>query len=188
MSYDLWAFPVPSGRDPLEAAMQLLEDQERELEARDPEPQIEAIKRTLADAICSGNPKMTPFALEYERIAEIEKITVEEAKRRYRYIELDGPDDGNGIQVTLYDGYATVTVPYWHQGPKAESVFKEIWGYLRLLSEKGAYVCYDPQLERILRLDSDFDAVVKRYVAVVQQVTGCLSASAKARKPWWKFW
>jgi hypothetical protein len=187
MSYDLWSFPVPSGEDPLEMVQRFMEAEE-DAEVLDPDPAKEARKRILAERIVAGNPKMEPFVLQYEQIAEMQKITVAEAKRKYRYIELDCGEGGNGVQVTLHDDHATVTVPYWHQGAQAEAVFTEIWGYLRVLHEEGDCLTYDPQLERMLDLGKDFTEVLKRYVGVARQVKASSPEIPKATKPWWKFW
>jgi hypothetical protein len=42
----------------------------------------------------------------------MEGITEDEARVRFRHIELNGADDGNGIQITLSDDTADITVPY----------------------------------------------------------------------------
>jgi hypothetical protein len=190
MSYDFWSFPTVAGEDPQATVQRLMEEEESEHEsdAGDPDPKAEARKKALADAIIKQNPQMTPFALEYDQIAEMQEITVEEAKKRFRYIELNGPDGGNGIQITLEDDHATIAVPYWNQGAKADTVFKEIWGYLCVLHDAGGYVTYDPQLERLLDLDRDLGEAVKGYVRVVEQVKRPSSEAPRAKKPWWKFW
>jgi hypothetical protein len=188
MSYDLWSFPVASGEDPLVVAQRLQAAEEGESTPGDADPAMEARKKALADAIIAQNPEMKPFALQYDQIAEMEKITVEEAKKRFRYIELDAGEGGNGIQITLYDVCATVTAPYWHQGEKAEVVFREMWEYLQILHKRGGFVTYDPQLERMLCLDRDLQDAVQRYAGVVRQVKGPSPGNAKGSKPWWKFW
>jgi hypothetical protein len=46
--------------------------------------------------------------------------TVSEAPR-------NGPtEETNGIEITLFDDEASVTVPFWHQGAAARRVFEEI--------------------------------------------------------------
>ena len=169
MSYDFLCFRPRSGEDPLTTA-HAIEQEEEDIQARGPDELTEARKRALADALIAKNPALTPFALEYDQIAEFRGITVEEAKRKYTYIELDGPDDGPGIQITLYDEYATVTVPYWHTGAKAQEVFEEIWEYLRVIRDKAEFVIFDPQVERILDLDRDRECALATYLRVMRQM------------------
>jgi hypothetical protein len=47
-------------------------------------------------------------------IADVD-LREDEARVRYRHVELNGPENGNGIQITLYDDNASITIPYWHQ-------------------------------------------------------------------------
>src|SRR6185369_7840661 len=50
-------------------------------------------------------------------------------------IELNGPaEESNGIQITLFDDEASVTVPFWHHGAAARRVFED----LELPSNHGA--------------------------------------------------
>ena len=186
MSYEFMSFSPVSGEDPKTTKDRLTEQQEMEAKATDPAPQVEARMKMLADAIMSCNPQITPFALQHDQIAELEHIIIEEANNKFRYIELNSPDEGNGIQITLQDDHATITVPYWHQGEKANAVFKEIWKYLRIFQDKGGYITHDPQLERIIDLDHDFKAAISQYENVSQQVNEPFSA--KTKKPWWRFW
>ena len=66
------------------------------------------MKRRVADALIAHNPKLEVFQFGYEEIAEFEKITVKQARRKYRHLELNGPEEGtNGIQITLFDDEAS---------------------------------------------------------------------------------
>ena len=188
MSYDFWLFePIPD-EDQLTTAIRLMEESEQELDARDPDPKAEVRKKALATAIIRQNPEIRPFSLQYDQIAEIQKITVEEARKKFRYIELNGPEDGNGIQVVLHDDSATIAVPYWHLGAQANAVFEEIWEYLRVIKDVAGYVAYDPQLDRILDLERDLKETLNAYLRIVREIKESPSVGFKSRKPWWKFW
>src|SRR5687767_11392339 len=84
------------------------------------DPEREELKQRTAAALMAANPQLTVFQMRYEEIAVFEKISMEEARKRYRYVELNGPEGGSGIQITLHDNSAAVTVPFWHEGEKAE--------------------------------------------------------------------
>ena len=67
-------------------------------------------------------------------------------------IELNGPaEESNGIQITLFDDEASVTVPFWHHGAAARRVFEEIWTYLQIMEREGGFFTYDPQIDRVAR-------------------------------------
>jgi hypothetical protein len=86
----------------------------------------------------------------------------------------------------LFDDEASVTVPYWHQGPAARQVFEEIWSYLEIIEREGGFFTYDPQIERVLDLKRDFEAVFICYDRVGRDVAERLPAQRKKR--WWEFW
>ncbi len=127
------------------------------------DPEAETRKRRLKDALTNMNPHLEQFVFNYEVMANSLGITPNEAKQRYRHIELNGPDDGNGIQSILWDSHATISVPFWHSGQDGESVMCEVWGYMRLLKAVEGMTAFDAQLGRMLDLDQDFDAVLQQY-------------------------
>jgi len=110
MSYDFWLFPAgPSVEDYLATANRTHGGSpKQEMDTRILIQKVEARKRTLADVVMRLNPLMTALRFQYDKIAEMQKITIEGARRAFRHIELDGPDDGKGIQIMLFDDYATV--------------------------------------------------------------------------------
>jgi hypothetical protein len=102
---------------------------------------------------------------------------------------LNGPEEGtNGIQITLFDDEASVTVPYWHGGDKAADTFREIWSYLEIISREAGYQIYDPQLDRILEPSAGFGDSLSSYCGVMERINETLPASDAEKKPWWKFW
>lgn len=127
------------------------------------DPEAEARKQQWMDAIVKLNPHLEPFVFNHEAIATSLGITVDEARQRWRHIELNGPDDGNGIQIILRDTHATISVPYWHSGEAGEAAMREIWGYLKLLNDIAGLAAFDPQLGRPLELDRDMDVVLRKY-------------------------
>ncbi len=97
-------------------------------------------------------------------------------------------EDGTGIQITLYDDTALLTIPYWHKGDKARTVWQEAWQYLQCLESQGGFSIYDPQLERMLNLISDLEEVLKGYSWGVGASEQAVMEMTKPKKPWWHFW
>lgn len=126
-------------------------------------------RRRLAERLIEADPSLTIFVFDHDEIARSLRISQDEARRRFSHIELNGPDDGDGIQVTILDRGASVTVPFCHSGPRATRVLERAWTYLRLLAADGMKV-HDGQLGRTIDLDRDFDAVARAYAGGVGYV------------------
>jgi hypothetical protein len=187
MSYDLYL--IKADIDAVTVVEALLRDSEGD----DPnpgelDPSAEARKQHLVQALQASNPALKPFEFDHSEIARIEGISEAEARRSWRHVELNGPEDGNGIQITLHDETATVTVPYWHQGEAAAAVWEEIWTYLGVLQSSGGFRTYDPQLKRILELKRDREAVMQTYARGVTFTEQVVGKAQPGKKPWWKFW
>ena len=185
MSYDISCFPVVPGEDPLQTYEALCE-RDGEQEPGPPDPEREKRKRAIADALMNKNPALEPFTFQHGEIVAIEGISVEDAQLCYRHIELNGPYDGNGIQITVFDDGVSITMPYWHKGEQAVAAVQEIWEYLRIITSFG-FACYDPQLGRVLNLETDMQDVVSSYAGTVTKIDAIFSPKRQG-KPWWKFW
>jgi hypothetical protein len=190
VSYDLHLLRLSSTGDPLSEVSALLEQEEEEDEINPgpPVPEKEARKNDLAERLCAANPPLERFAFGFAEVARLYNCTEEEARVKYRHVELNGPEDGNGIQITLFDDTASIAVPYWHQADGAKTVFAEIWRYLAVLAEHGGFSAYDPQLDRLLDLSKDQPAVLQAYGSTMEQVQGIADDGQAPKKPWWKFW
>ncbi len=190
MSYDFQLLRVSDGRDPTEQARAYLEStaEEEVLNPGPPDPAKEERKRALAAALRATNPGLEEFSFDHAEIARLEGITEAEARERYRHVELNGPEDGNGIQIELFDDSATVTVPYWHHATDAEPVFAEIWGYLGVLEREGGYRTYDPQLDRVLELERDRPAALAAYARGLEVTFAAAKQLIEPKRPWWRFW
>lgn len=184
MSYDFRLFKRKTGEDPLVTAHADSDGPP----TTTPDPQKEALKHRVATALIVHNPQLEIFQFDYDAIAKTRKVSVEEAHLKYRHLELNSPSAGtNGIQITLYDDEASVTVPYWHDSAKASDTFREIWGYLKIVCRETGYLAYDPQIDRLLDTAAGFDESLACYTGVVHQMRPKPPASQKKKKPWWKF-
>jgi hypothetical protein len=131
MSYDLHLIPKRRDVDILSAARALLDREEQELNPEPPVPQKEARKARLADALMKASPQLSASSSGTHR-SRLDTTSRRRKPTRYRHIELNGPEDGNGIQITLSDDTVAITIPYWHQPAAPASVFDDVWRYLAL--------------------------------------------------------
>ena len=188
MSYDLQLLP----RDRAAELLQRYDEQDADSLEINPGPMVperEEWKRRLKDALIAEDPRLSEFPRNFQEIARLEGITEDRARVRYRDIELNLPEeDSTGIQVSIFDDTAFVAIPYWHQGTAAATqVFRQVWRYLEILESVGTLSTHDPQLERMLNLASDFEAVVDRYLGVAGRIPEII-AQVQPKRPWWKFW
>lgn len=166
MSYDFYLFKPKAGVDPIEIVDDLFSEESNEINPGLPQPEKEARKRFLANALINLNPQLSIFPFGFQELAEMDNISEDEARTRYRHLELNGEEYGNGIQITLCDDSAEITVPYWHSGEEAKHVFNEIWSYLKLIENEVGFVTYDPQLEKIVNLSTDLSQSVEVYASI----------------------
>jgi aminoglycoside 6'-N-acetyltransferase I len=150
-----------------------------------PNPEAEALKRKVADALIAHNPRLQISHFPYEQIAHFEGISVEDTRRKYRHIELSGPEGGNGILIILRDDEATVTVPFWHEGPKAAETFQELWTYLEIVRKHTGYVLYDPRIGRMFEAGAGFDEVLALYNQIVSQIRERLPGHGRKESAEW---
>jgi hypothetical protein len=179
MSYVIHLVPQTMGHDPLAEIHSLLEQNTEETNPGFPIKEKEEKKKRLAKLLIKSNPNFTPFKFGFSDIAKKHNWTEEEARIRFRHIELNVPDGFNTLQITLYDDTVDIAIPYWYQTNRANEVFKELWKYLNLLVLNGNFLAYDPQLDRILDLSKDYDEVIKRYDGVMKKVPDMTTESAQ---------
>ena len=175
MSYDLDLFIPKPGLEGA-AAIAVWQDEQEAAAGRDAgsvDPEKEKRKRELAAALIDKNPKFASNDFN------------DEAEMPAGEITLDAGEDSNGIQVMLFDDCAAVSIPYWHSGAAARAAFEEIWSYLKILEEKGGFVTYDPQLDRLLNLSVDLEQALATYTGVSAKMPEMI---ASHQKPWGKFW
>jgi hypothetical protein len=180
MSYDLHLVRPRPGQAIEEIAMA---DDEDGPPAGPPDPAKEAVKRHTADTLLAADPSLRPFVFDYAEIARIRGISLEQARRDHRHIELN--DDRAGIQIMLCDDSAYVTVPYWHDGAKANDVFRRILECVRIIARETGFVAYDPQIGEVIDPDIKIAKMVAAYVPMVSQLR---DMKREATRPWWKFW
>jgi hypothetical protein len=176
MTYDFNLFRPSAGLSLEEAAEKWLEEEEEAVlrgQTSPVDPAKEELKKNLSNELRKKNPALSSFE-----------------QPEFRAIELMGPANGNGIQISIFEDSAAIAFPYWHKGNGAEGVMREVWGYLEILERVGNFRTFDPQLGRVLdlRKEDDFQQALSIYKRTIEAVGANLDTRGAAAKPWWKFW
>jgi hypothetical protein len=106
---------------------------------RDLDLAVETTKRKLANLLLKMKPDFRAFDIRYDEIAQFEKISVDDARRKYRYIEING----QGVQFTFFDHYVAVSV-------YSKIDTQELEAILAALSTEGGFVLFDPQSDEVI--------------------------------------
>ena len=184
MSYDLYCYKSKIGRPDLGEAQTALE--ETDDANTDSNSSNFDLKEKLAKVLVDFNPKLERFIFDYNEIAKMQNITIEQARKTFQHIELTKAEGELAVQLTIYDGNVSITVPYWYSGEKAKAVFKEVSEYTKLIKQKAGYFVYDPQTENVYDpCVGEFDGldIYERTTIETQK----LSTQKTTTKPWWKF-
>jgi hypothetical protein len=182
MSYDFTLFRAQAGVDP--RAIARADDA---LEAGPRDPTAEALKRKVADALRAFDAALDERVLDHDAISKLHKMRVDEAFERFRYVELtDVAEGGSGVQITLFDDCASMTLPFWHEGEGARRHLQRAWDYLDILCRETGYEVFDPQLDRVIDSGA-FEDVLSSYARATARVRG-IGAPVVRRRAWWKFW
>ncbi len=188
MTYDLHLRP----RENPDASLRAYAHDDTELPPFNPGPidaRREAWKRRLRDALRAHEPQFKQFAFDWSEIARAASISEEEARVRYRHIELNLPDDDpTGILVTICDYDVFITVPYWHQRAAAIAVFARVARICERLEDVGDLETHDPQLDRVVKLNVELNESLEEYIRVVACLPQIIGSRTPAPKPWWRFW
>ncbi|HKF48724.1 MAG TPA: hypothetical protein VKB38_15305 [Terracidiphilus sp.] len=170
MSYGLDLIRLPSGGDRDQAYRQYREEQSRAgtsvLDDEDPgplDPSKEDRKQRLASALIARDPDLKKFERNYAKIAAGRSISEAEARRIIRNIELN--DHRNHIQIDLRDDEGSIGFSPEGRGDACARSVRILWDCLRVLESEGGYSAWDPQINRLLNLDSDYDTLVKNICA-----------------------
>lgn len=179
MSYDLHFFTLREGV----GVREVLEREDEQIARGPREPKTEAKKRKVADLLLAHDARLVLFKPDFDAIAKLHKMRVDEAYERIRHLELN--DTTSGIQIRLFDDRASLTIPYWHEGDAARRVLEQAWGMIEIICRDTGYEVFDPQLDRVIDVNA-FDAVLCTYTRVTARMEAMVGRGAK--KPWWKFW
>lgn len=180
MRYDLYLVR-PDG-DPAGAAARAAAVLDGDADPGPLRPEAEGWKRELAATLTELNPRLQLLPLDYAALAELSGLDEAEARRRNRQVELVGPEEGSGVEVTLLDDAAVVSLPRGLPRDRAARAWRETWSLLEVLAGVGGLAVWDPQLRRPLALATDIGAAMDGYEAAEAK------AAQASRRPWWRFW
>lgn len=179
MSYDLTFFTPRPGVD----VHDIVEVDEDHMARGPRDPKTEAKKRKLADALLAFDRRLELTQPDFDAIAKLHKMRIDDAYNRFRDLELT--DGTSGVQFHLFDDSAGLSIPYWHSGEPARRVIEQVWALIEIVCRETGYEVFDPQLDRVIDVNA-FDEVLETYVGATSRMQTMLGRAAK--KPWWKFW
>jgi hypothetical protein len=106
---------------------------------------VERSKRAFADDLLRLQPTFSEALINnFEGIARLEKIGVDEARRKWRHIEINGP----GIQFIIHDRHVFVGRYFGLNSEELDALFAA-------LSGGRDFVVYDPQRFRVFDLTEE---------------------------------
>ena len=110
MSYSLYLVRVPPGASDEEVEKIALAENEAESDRapKPPDPEAARQKRALAEALLAEFPELDGGEPNYAELARAHDITADEARQRFPWWRVTGPEDGAGIEIVLYDTFATL--------------------------------------------------------------------------------
>src|SRR6266571_347372 len=160
MSYGFDLIRLPNGLNRDEACRLYLKERE---ETRDRatdrfgsiDPGKEQSKQRLAQKLIARYPWLQIFLRNYAEIAQKLSVSESEARRRFRNIELNG--HAHSLQILLFDNEAGVNFSPGPNRQRCDGDLRVLWDCLRTLESEGGFSTYDPQIGKLLNLDSDFE-------------------------------
>jgi hypothetical protein len=161
MSYDLDAFPLPSGQ----TAEEYVESDAREKLALDDAPPTDE-QRAAMERAATALLEVDPSAERFDDEQSIELTT-------------------DAMQVSLFPQEAAISIPYWFMGEDAEAALARAYAYARVIAETLGYTIWDPQTGQVvdpLGDRSDAEATYGWGYEKTQQI------ARPAKRPWWKIW
>lgn len=135
------------------------------------------VRSKIASGLITFDPKLERS--DYgprEFDARIRKVTVP------AHIGLDSPGGALAIQITIFDDHASLTIPFWYTGSKAQKVFARAHEYMRVIRETAGFFAYDPQNEIAYDpLETESDWAV--YETTTKRLPGIIDDIRKGRNP-----
>ena len=151
MTYSFLLVRVPPGASEEDVGEVARAASEAESDSGPPDSAIEQRKRALADALLAECPELQGKEHDYATLARADDLSEAEARQRYRWLTVVGPEDGAGIEITIYDSFVSVEMS--PSGGTSED-WEDIWRYLEILVREGGFVVWDPQGEGVVDLSA----------------------------------
>jgi hypothetical protein len=145
VSFDLYLLPLKPNDD-ADTAMEMLE----RVESGDAAGQFAALDvRTASDVLQRLEPKYTAFPLDHNEISKAMNISVADAKSRFNYVEMNGPEDADP-PLAQFTFHRNGVVVHWYGG----TTESEMFSYLKAIAKQAALSLLDPQDGKVYRLNA----------------------------------
>ena len=143
MSSNLILVRVPAGStdEEVEQAVTAANDAEMARAPRPRNEENERLKKRLAEALLAECPELKGGEVDHAAIARADSITEDAAREQYRWWHLVGPEDGAGIEITLYDSFVSIDMA----AAGTDEDWDDVWRYVDILVREGSFVVWDPQ-------------------------------------------
>ncbi len=162
MSYDVYLLPERPGEDPLDALERLEEDDSA------PTAEDAARAQRIAAALRAAIPALEDNAGEAAAPGEVHLL------------------DPDGLDVSVYQHSAAVTIPYWDSLDTAALV-RDLERVAAVVEDETGWRMYDPQQEAWMDPLRDVDGFRNAFDhgrAIVREIA--TEESAPAPVPWWR--
>jgi hypothetical protein len=161
MSYTLLLLRVPPGstEDDVERIANATIAAEDTRAPAPPHPENERRKRRLVDALLAECSELKGGEPDYAELARAEDVSEQQARERFHWWTVTAPEEGAGIEITLYDDYVSIDLP-WAAGTDED--WDDISQYLQILVREGGFVVWDPQGPDLVDLTAEPFGGVRR--------------------------
>lgn len=187
MAYDLYLYHSRTGVPDFDEADSITTDEEETFQ--DATPEVAKRQADIATALMRLNPRLQTFELDYTAIADLQSISVSEARATFDYIELLTPKEDLATQITIFRNYVLITIPYWYEGEQAAQVFGKANEYAMTIHQVAGYFAFDPQSGRAY--DPSLEGISSSSLyegtsAMAKKLP--VNSPTLLKKAWWKFW
>ncbi len=167
-----------------------LNEAKKIVEAKDPsqnKPTSSDVKRSIANALVQFNPVLENPEVDFNELAELWNISIEEARKNFDQIEIQTPPGEIGTQIVIHDSIVSISVPFGYSESDAVTAFANVDAYTKIIKRIAGYFAYDPQTGFVYDPSlADFDGLL-----VYLRRSGfapMTRAQINLKKSWWKFW
>ncbi len=188
MGYHLYCYKSQLGKPDLKEAKKVIEAKEGESDiAADPK-----IKFEISGNLLKHNPSLESIRFDYDEIAELHEITVEEAREAFNHIELNEHGEEVATQITIFNNNVSIDVPFSRSMEAVETAFDKINIYTKIIGRTAGYFVYDPQTGDVYDPQQvDFDALMvyarMAGIGTIVKTEAPKEGEPAPKKPWWKF-
>lgn len=120
----------------------------------------------IQQAALSAESAQTPLNLRIAQRLEADNPKFH-VKSTDDFIEV--MDDVEGIRISLYHHGGHIAIPYWYTEDEIiDLAFETTRQYLRLVLRITNYAVYDPQLGKVVNLETDLQAMITAYKQTIR--------------------